>query len=408
MAAATERVTVDYAASDGTATAPADYASTSATLTFAVGETSKTVSVAIVDDSVEDDGETFTLTLSNASGATIADASATATIRNTEETPGDPALTASFSGMPTEHDGQSAFSFRVEFSEDIETSYQTLRDESFSVTDGDVTGARRVDGRHDLWKITVEPESHEVVDDLAPRRQRLRHGRGRVHPRERPEVAEQQPIGHRGGSAERPVDGELRRHMPAEHAGEGTFTFGLTFSEEVELNYVTLRDAAFSVSGGAVRKAEREQQGSNVAWEITVEPVSAGAVTIGLPETTDCDASGAILHRRRTGVVAFAVGDHRRSGGDRGGRCAGGRSRRRAAGLRGHAQPRVDRHGDGRLRHGGRQRAGGRGLDGGPRHAHLPGGRIAADGQRDGALRPARRGRGDADGCRCRTPRAAG
>ena len=144
------------------------YASTSATLTFAVGETSKTVSVAIVDDSVEDDGETFTLTLSNASGATIADASATGTIRNTEETPGDPALTASFSGMPTEHDGQSAFSFRVEFSEDIETSYQTLRDESFSVTDGDVTGARRVDGRHDLWEITVEPESREVVTISLP------------------------------------------------------------------------------------------------------------------------------------------------------------------------------------------------------------------------------------------------
>ena len=49
-----------------------------------------------------------------------------------------------------------------------------------------------------------------------------------------------------------------------------------------------------SVSGGAVRKAEREQQGSNLAGEITVEPASAGAVTIGLPETTDCDASGAM------------------------------------------------------------------------------------------------------------------
>ena len=39
----------------------------------------------------------------------------------------------------------------------------TLRDESFSVTDGDVTGARRVDGRHDLWEVTVEPESREAV-----------------------------------------------------------------------------------------------------------------------------------------------------------------------------------------------------------------------------------------------------
>ena len=85
---------------------------------------------------------------------------------------------------------------------------------------------------------------------------------------------------------------------------------------------MTLRDAAFSVSGGAVRKAEREQQGSNVAWEITVEPVSAGAVTIGLPETTDCDASGAIctaderalshsLSATIAGPVGIAVADAR-------------------------------------------------------------------------------------------------
>ena len=60
------------------------------------------------------------------------------------------------------------------------------------------------------------------------------------------------------------------------------------------MSYKTLRDAALNVSGGAVRKVEREQQGSNLAWEITVEPASAGAVTIGLPETTDCDASGAM------------------------------------------------------------------------------------------------------------------
>ena len=88
------------------------------------------------------------------------------------------------------------------------------------------------------------------------------------------------------------------------------------------MNYVTLRDAAFSVSGGAVRKAEREQQGSNVAWEITVEPVSAGAVTIGLPETTDCNASGAIctaderalshsLSATIAGPVEIAVADAR-------------------------------------------------------------------------------------------------
>ena len=42
-------------------------------------------------------------------------------------------LTGSFEGVPEAHDGQSAFSFRVAFSEDIGISYKTLRDHSFTV-----------------------------------------------------------------------------------------------------------------------------------------------------------------------------------------------------------------------------------------------------------------------------------
>ena len=69
--------------------------------------------------------------------------------------------------------------------------------------------------------------------------------------------------------------------MPAEHTGE-EFTFGLIFSEEFPLSYLTLCDAALNVSGGAVREAKRRQQGSNQRWTIKVEPDSHGAVTIAL------------------------------------------------------------------------------------------------------------------------------
>ena len=44
------RPTVAYATSDGTATAGADYTAASGTLTFAPGQTVKTVVVAIADD----------------------------------------------------------------------------------------------------------------------------------------------------------------------------------------------------------------------------------------------------------------------------------------------------------------------------------------------------------------------
>ncbi|MDB5721113.1 MAG: hypothetical protein JWP15_1731 [Alphaproteobacteria bacterium] len=79
---ATTAVTIDYATSGGTATAGSDYLGVSGTLTFAVGETSKTVSVPIVGDTIAELNETFTVNLSNASGATIGDAQGVATITN--------------------------------------------------------------------------------------------------------------------------------------------------------------------------------------------------------------------------------------------------------------------------------------------------------------------------------------
>ena len=58
-------VTVDYATSNGTAGAPNDFTSVSGTLTFAPGESSKTVAVSILGDSIVENNETFALTLTN-------------------------------------------------------------------------------------------------------------------------------------------------------------------------------------------------------------------------------------------------------------------------------------------------------------------------------------------------------
>ena len=84
---AEHRVTVDYATADGTATAGADYTSTSGTLTFAAGERTKTVSVPVLGDSHDEGEETFTLRLSNATGARIGDGEATGAIANADPMP---------------------------------------------------------------------------------------------------------------------------------------------------------------------------------------------------------------------------------------------------------------------------------------------------------------------------------
>ena len=77
-------------------------------------------------------------------------------------------LTAAFHDLPDSHDGSTAFTFRVLFSEDVGISYVNMRDDAFSLSEGDVTGARRVDGRNDLWEITVEPDGNSDVGITLP------------------------------------------------------------------------------------------------------------------------------------------------------------------------------------------------------------------------------------------------
>ena len=81
---------------------------------------------------------------------------------------------------------------------------------------------------------------------------------------------------------------------PAPHDGSSEFTFEIEFSEEFVISYVTLKTHAFNVTGGEVRKAQRTNKPSNITWRITVRPTSTGDVTIELPATTDCGATGAI------------------------------------------------------------------------------------------------------------------
>lgn len=80
--AATKPVSVKYATADKSAIAGSDYAATIGTLTFAPGETTKAIVVSVVGDTAVEPDETFTLTLTDPVGATIATGSATGTISN--------------------------------------------------------------------------------------------------------------------------------------------------------------------------------------------------------------------------------------------------------------------------------------------------------------------------------------
>jgi hypothetical protein len=81
-AASGKTVTVQAATSNGTATQPSDYASSSGTVTFTPDQTSRTFSVPVNGDTAVEPDETFTVTLSTPSNVTLNDATATGTITN--------------------------------------------------------------------------------------------------------------------------------------------------------------------------------------------------------------------------------------------------------------------------------------------------------------------------------------
>ena len=79
-------ISVNYRTEDGSATAGTDYVAARGTLEFAAGQTALTVVVAVLDDTVDDAGETMTLRLAaEASGAFVADGVGTGTITNSAE-----------------------------------------------------------------------------------------------------------------------------------------------------------------------------------------------------------------------------------------------------------------------------------------------------------------------------------
>ena len=461
---------------------------TNFTYTLTASEQGKTIQVKVSFTDDADNDESLT------SEATVAVAAAAVP------------LTAEFQALPDSHDGSTTFTLRVLFSEDVGISYANMRDDAFSVSEGDVTGARRVDGRNDLWEITVEPDDNSDVGITLPAN-RSCTTTGAICTREdNPRQLTNSPTATVPGPTEEPptntsaagaptisgtpqvdetltadtsaisdedgltkvswsyqwtadgtdieratsstytlvfadqgktiqvrvtftddadneetltseatvavaaapnreatgkptiggtpqvdqtltadtsnIDDEdglenvsysyqwtaggtdiegatgasftltasqqgktiqvrvtftddagneetltsiatsavaaapapltvrLKVAAPATHDGSSEFTFEIEFSEEFGLGYATLRDHAFTVTGGSVEKAQRTDKPSNIPWRIEIKPQGNGEVTIVLPATTDCDADGAICTgdgRKLSNSLSFTV-----------------------------------------------------------------------------------------------------
>ena len=207
------------------------------------------------------------------------------------------ALTASFEGMPEAHDGGSAFRFRVAFSEPIAISFRSLREDAFAVTGGRVTRGKRVDGRKDLFEITVEPDgAGEVAISLPAGRECSVSGAICTWGPPRKQLTNT-PTATVAGPAVETGPASLTTSfvdVPAEHDGETAFKLRIAFSEPLSwMNGRRLREDVVAVSGGRATKAGRVNRRRDL-WKLTVEPDSLADVTVTLSSGAACDSPAAV------------------------------------------------------------------------------------------------------------------
>ena len=218
-------------------------------------------------------------------------------------------LIGNFRDIASGHDGRTPVTVGLMFSEEPEPglSFMTLRDHALTVTGGTVIDARPQDPPgNTLWEITVRPRSNGPVTVTLPATTDCAavgaictgDGRGLFNRAEFTvpgPATSQEPQKHKLVSTPAALTASVH-DAPESHSGQNPYIFELRFSEEPasDFSFKTLRDHAFTVTGGSVESARRLAPPGNVRWEIAVMPDGDGEITITLPATTDCEAAGAV------------------------------------------------------------------------------------------------------------------
>ena len=198
-------------------------------------------------------------------------------------------LTARFVGVPRSHDGESEFTLRVAFIEDVGISPTSLREDALTVTRGTVTQAQRVDDRSDLFEITAEPDSDEDVTITLAAGSDCAAAGAICTEGEDPKKLYNSPAATVSG----PTLTASFQGLPSQHDGETAFSFRIAFSEEIATGEEEFRDHSVEVWGGRVTRAEPVDQRRDL-WEVEIEPALDDLVMISLRPSLSCDETGAV------------------------------------------------------------------------------------------------------------------
>ena len=157
-------------------------------------------------------------------------------------------MTVDFEETPSAHDGTSAFTLRLAFSEAVDIDGDGLLS-ALTVGGGTATAAQQVDGRADLWELTVEPSGNAAVSILVPVRACTETGAICTEDDRALAVEGAIFIPYRAGGPD--LTAEWVK-SPSAHSGSGrAFTARVEFSEPVTTSANNFRNHALTVGSHA-------------------------------------------------------------------------------------------------------------------------------------------------------------
>ena len=205
-------------------------------------------------------------------------------------------LRVAFVDVPkTGHDGETAFTFKLDFSEAVAITAEDMRDHALDVTGATVTSAALADGRDELWEFTLEPSGTDFVSitvsgkDSCSDIGALCTALGAGLENRLSTVIPYVPAPAEAGLTAEFVD------VPEEHSGDSyaTYTVKLLFNEEVKVANKRMRKRILKLQNAVLEEARRIDRRKDY-WEFRVRPSSHRAITLSLASAEECGARDVI------------------------------------------------------------------------------------------------------------------
>ena len=315
----TQWVEFDYYTSSGSATAGEDFQNTSGTVRFSAGDKLKTIKVELIDDVHEDSGEFLQMNISRyttdatvggriyetgdlkvrtSNGYSLPDVGkylALGTIHNSEETTG--ARYIRVSGATVTEGKETAAEFTISLSGVLTApvwfNYTTVDGSAVAGTHYTATsGETHIP--HGATSVTVPVPILDHDDDV--------HTGDREFTLQLSKVTVA-AIGTDSATVTirddepQPLIARFT-NLPEGNHGETSFNFDISFNQDVATQKLAMQNDVMTVTNGEITSAERVS-GQSRLWRITVRPVDGRDVTVELPATTGCSATGAVHQRGR-------------------------------------------------------------------------------------------------------------